>query len=207
MILLRRFRRSKAFSQGIHSKAETAVLCRKNGAYNARIVQLYMHPCRIQKPKVIPLSVFKLENICLKQEKTVTALAKLSAQASCSISQRIPKSKASGCPLSVFKSGNICFKAGKKGNDAAKLPAHDLPTIMCTAHTGSPKQGPRAVGRVQLNVHANFHGCLKQEKRKRSSQSSLRMHCVHKIPKPRPSSCWPHPINVNFHSCVRQETQ
>ena len=94
--------------------AETAVLCRKNGAYNARIVQLYMHPCRIQKPKVIPLSVFKLENICLKQEKTVTALAKLSAQASCSISQRIPKSKASGCPLSVFESGNITLKAGKR---------------------------------------------------------------------------------------------
>ena len=118
-----------------------------------------------------------------------------------------PKIKSKRLPPLSLQIWKHLFQSRKKGNDAAKLPAHDLPTIMCTAHTGSPKQGPRAVGRVQLNVHANFHGCLKQEKRKRSSQSSLRMHCVHKIPKPRPSSCWPHPINVNFHSCVRQETQ
>ena len=138
-----------------------------------------------------------------------------------------------------------------------------LRTITCTAHTGSPKQDPPAIGRVQLNVHANFHNCLKQEKRKQARCARFThdsMHCAHNIPKPRSSSNWPYPterycqfsqlykaentvtvltklaahalctiaraactrsrnqdpravgyiqlnINVNFHSCIRQETR
>ena len=54
--------------------AETAVLCRKNGACNdlfSQCSRLYMHPCRIQKAKVrgCPLSVFKLGNYLLKAGK------------------------------------------------------------------------------------------------------------------------------------------
>ena len=51
------------------------------------------------KSKWLPLSVFKLQKQPFKAGKTVTVLPKLSVHASCSISQRIQKPKASGCPL------------------------------------------------------------------------------------------------------------
>ena len=92
------------------------------------------------------------------------------------------------------------FKSRKKSNSAAKLFAHASRTITCTAHTGSPKQDPPAIGRVQHNLHANFHNCLKQEKRKQARCACFTHDSVHfsyRISKLRPSSHWPCPTECS----------
>ena len=55
------------------------------------------------------------------------------------------------------------YKTGNTVTVLAKLAAHALRAI--ATRTRSQKQNPLAFGHVQLNIHANFHSCIKQENR------------------------------------------
>ena len=117
-------------------------------------------------------------------ENTVTVLAKLAAHTMCAIvrgARQILKPRPSSrrsCPTECSCQFSHLFKAGNTVTVLAKLAAHALRAIARNARTQSRNQDPPVVSHAQLNIHAEFHSCIRQETRKRCSQSSLRMLCA-----------------------------
>ena len=107
----------------------------------------WLHMLPVQDPKTkskqLALPVFKLQKQLFHPGKIFTVLAKLSA-------------------TSNFQQFSQLYKTGNTVTVLPKHAAHALRAIATC--TRSRKQNPLAFGHVQLNVHANFNSCIKQEK-------------------------------------------